>query len=676
MQWDEEAFGREYDLDTLNVVCVNDFNSGAMENKGLLIFNCHSLLAHPDISTDIEFSQVISTVAHEYFHNWTGNRVTIRDWTELWLKEGLTTFRERLFSTTLAPAAVHRIEDMKRLINLQFPEDSGALATPVRPESYLAVHNLYNRTTYWKGAEVMRMVRTILGEEKYRKGMDLYFRRHDGMAVTSEDFRAAMSEASGIDLSAFDLWFRQAGTPTLRVVSVSFDSFMGAYTITLQQKVEPTPGEPEKKPLLVPVAIGLIGRRSHKDLLNPPTQVVLMTQEVQSFRFTGIREACEPSILRDFAFDLWFRQVVLMTQEVQSFRFTGIREACEPSILRDFSAPVNLVYEQTVDQLAFLAAYDTDPVNKWRAVQNLATRVILGRVKNARRDRNIDALPALDKAFLNAFSAVLMDSGSDKNVKGLTLRLPEIAELESHVEPVDPVALHSARYSVMLDLAAAFKADMLNLYKDLTVHRVEIFDHQDMGRRRLRNEILSYLCSARDREAALLAYQHFLSAKCMSDKFYALRCLSSMQQPERQKAFDLFYAEAKGNAQLIDHWFRLQSAAELPDQLERIELLLEHPDFSYENPNRLRSVFSVLRQVNYLHFHREDGKGYRLVADAVLKVDKFNSSMAATLAGHLKGWRAYVFDRQVLMKEQLQRILAEPSLSDAVREVVSRSLAK
>ncbi|CDI73815.1 hypothetical protein EPH_0028840 [Eimeria praecox] len=637
MKWDEKEFGREYDLDTLNVVCVNDFNGGAMENKGLLIFNCRSLLTDPKISTDLEFTSTVASVSHEYFHNWTGNRVTIRDWSELWLKEGLTTFREQLFRSSWGSADAHRIEDAKRMITLQFREDLSPLSTPLRPDSYDNVDNLYSRGVYWKGSEVINMYRTVMGPDNFRRGMDMFFRRYDGVAVTSEEFTATMSEASDTDLSIFDLWYQQSGIPKVRVTKVNFDGFMRTFTVTLEQIPATITGQPAKQPLAFPVAVGLIGRRSKTDVLNPPTQVVLMTQRTQTFRFSGVREDCAPSVLRGF------------------------------------SAPVELLYEQSLVDLAFLMNYDTDPVNRWRAGQAYARKIIVSRVPYASRGLT---LPPLDKGFLKAFEAELVDSKTDNAVKALTLRLPDAPELGPYAKLIDPEGVHAARRSVQLDLVAALKTTMLSQYKRLRVGGIELFDQENISRRRLRNELLGYLCSTRDAEAAKLAYDHYVDARCMSDKYSALQCLSHMQRSEREMAFDAFYEEAQGNPQLMDQWFRLQAGSDLPDLLERVELLLKHPEFSYENPDRFRAVFGVLAEINEKHFHRSDGKGYRMMTEAILKVDKFNSSLAASTAKYFSSWRDYTANRQNLMRQQLRVMKAEANLSAALREVILRSLGE
>ncbi|KAL8435146.1 hypothetical protein Efla_006367 [Eimeria flavescens] len=638
MRFDEERFGREYDLDVLNVVCVNNFNAGAMENKGLLIFNCDVLLADPATTTDFTYSAVVSVVAHEYFHNWTGNRVTVRDWFEISLKEGLTTFREELFSAAVGSAAVTRINKMKLMVGHQFKEDAGPLAHPVRPDSYMAVNNLYTFTVYEKGAEILRMYQTLLGVYGFRKGMDLYFERHDGTAVTADDFRAAMEDANHVDLSQIALWYSQAGTPHVKVERAEYNPETKVFSITLTQRTPPTPGQPYKKPLMIPVKIGLIGKESKKDLFQPPTKVVVLKED---------------SLTVDFF---------------------NVNEDCVPSFLRDFSAPVKLLYEQTPEELAFLMAHDSDPVNKWLAAQKLASSIILARADLLLEDASAQFQP-LPAMFVDALRTTLLDKETDRFVKALTLRLPELPALEQEVQVADPEFLHRARKSVIMDIAAALKQEMLEVYASLTVNEVERFDQQSLGRRRLRNELLMILSAVGDREAAVRAFKHFSDARCLTDKFYSLTSLADMQQPERDLAFAKFYDEAGGDAQLLDYYFRLQALSDLPDQVERVEELLSHPDFTLTNPNRLRSLLTVFAR-HSPHFHRKDGRGYTLIADVILKVDKLNSHSAAGLASLLSSGRNLTEDRKELIQQQLKRILAEPQLSNNVKDIVLKAVGE
>lgn len=527
------------------------------------------------------------------------------------------------------------------MLNYQFKEDAGPLAHPIRPESYASVESLYTSTVYGKGAEIIRMYHTILGVEGFRKGMDLYFERNDGKAVTSDDFLAAMADANGMDLSQFGRWYTQAGTPRVRVEKTSYNPLTRVFSITLSQHTPPTPGQPDKLPLMIPIKLGLIGINSKTDLLDPPTQVLILKDKVQTFRFLNIKENC------------W------------------------PSVLRDFSAPVKLKQETDFRLMAFYIAYDTDPVNKWRAVQQLASSIILSRARLAmHRSFSKTEYEAMPREFIDALKTMLFSDKTDTSVKALTLRLPEMAELEQNLEPADPTALHHARRSVIIEVATVLKKEMTALYEQLTVHDAEQFDRQNIGRRRLRNELLWYLSEIRDREAAKRAYEHFSKAGCMTDKFYALFALTSMNQPEREVAFDRFYVEASGDAQMIDTWFRLKAAADLPDQIERVALLQDHPAFSLANPNRLRSLLFAFKSWNSVQFHRRDGKGYRLIADAVLRVDKFNSVMAASLAELLGDWRHFTKDRQTLIVEELRRISEVYTISKNVREVVSKALGE
>ncbi|KAL8446564.1 hypothetical protein Emed_005018 [Eimeria media] len=669
MRFDEEHFGREYDLDVLNVVCVNDFNGGAMENKGLIIFNCDALLADPATTTASSPFSMLSRCDCTVFSRCDA-LCLLRDWFEVTLKEGLSTFREELFSATVGSPAVTRIEKMKFMLSHQFKEDAGPMAHPIRPESYAAVDNLYTMTVYRKGAEVHRMYQTILGEEGFRKGMDLFFDRHDGSAVTSEDFRAAMEDANNVDLSQFALWYSQAGTPHVRVENASYDPALKKFSLTLSQHTPPTPGQPEKLPQVIPMKIGLVGKKSKTDLLTPPTKVVLLKKETETVEFFNISEDCVPSLFRDF------------------------------------SAPIKLLYEQSPEDLAFLMAHDSDPVNKSIAAQKLATSIIVARAFALVNNPSAQLAP-LPQMFVDALKTTLLDKKTDQFVKALTLNIPELNALEQEMNPADPEALHHARRSVLMDVASALKEEMVALYNQLTVNEVERFDQKSQGRRRLRNELLMFLSEFRDREAAARAYKQFSTAKCMTDKFYSLLALSGMQQPEREQAFNAFYQEAKGertlgkfeqdgshqttkldlnaqslhsllfvlcaeDPQVYGNYLQLQALSDLPSQVERVEELQHDPLFSEKNPNCLRQLFGEFAQSSH-HFHRKDGKGYKLYADMLLKVDKFNKMYCGKLAKLLTPSQHLEPERKALLQQQLRRILAEPTISDHLREIIAKS---
>lgn len=651
MKWDEEKFGREYDLDVFNIVCLKDFNMGAMENKGLNIFNSALLLAHPDTTSDAEFQRIMNVIGHEYFHNWTGNRVTCRDWFQLTLKEGLTVFRDQLFTADMCSAAVKRIEDIIFLCARQFAEDSGPMAHPIRPESYIAMDNFYTATVYDKGAEVIRMYHTLLGEEGFRKGMDLYFKRHDRHAVTCDDFRAAMADSSGRDLAQFERWYLQAGTPVVTVKETQYDAQSKVFKITLGQHTPPTPRQPEKMPLHIPIKMGLLGRISKKDLLEPSTTVLELTGEEQTFEILNVAE--QPVV----------------------------------SLLRDFSAPVKLNFTQSDDDIAFLMACDSDPVNRWQAGQKLATNIILARAKqlvatngkhiasdaNISKEVGLEALPAI---FVQAFKECLLAEVPDKSIQAYTLRLPDRDSLAQEMDPIQPIALHRALLSVRRDLCDQLHEDLKVTYAKLTKpdDAKETMDAEDVARRRLRNTILGFLTVRRDEEAAELAYTHFSKAKNMTDVQAGLMALSDMTSDKREEALETFYKRAKGNPLVIDKWFMFQALADRDDVVQRVTELQKHPDFTLRNPNRLRSLIFAFGR-NAAHFHSTDGKGYKLLADCVAEVDKLNPQIAARACSLLIDWKKYdPTTTGKLMKEQLQRIKELPGLSPDTLEIASKGL--
>ncbi|CDJ28008.1 uncharacterized protein EMH_0036870 [Eimeria mitis] len=634
MKWEEDAFGKEYDLDTFNVACVSDFNAGAMENKGLNIFNCTLLLADMRTSTDDDFERVLAVVGHEYFHNWTGNRVTLT------LKEGLTVFREQLFMGTVMSPGVQRIKEVADLISRQFAEDDGPMAHPIRPESYVAMDNFYTATVYDKGAEVVRIYHTVLGPAGFRKGMDLYFERHDNQAATCDDFRAAMEDANDVDLDQMDRWYSQAGTPRLEVLRSAYNEGSNLFEISFRQHTPPTPGQDTKLPQLIPIKIGLIGKDSHQDLLQSSL-------------------------------------VLEMTEGEQTFRIRGVREDCVPSILRGFSAPVRLINPlQTAEEKAFLLAYDTDPVTRWFSSRALATPIVISRAKSVAEDRTVHIFGTLPDDYVEALRTTLTDKATENALKALLLQLPDWNTLSTELRPIDPEALHKAIRTVKADLAAILNPEMLELYKQLTTPagQEEEVTEEATGRRKLRNTLLHFLSAARDEKAVDRAFAHFTDAKCMTDKYAGLIALSSLPGEQREQAFSRFYDDAAGDPLVVDKWFKAQALSDLPDQVERVAALLQHPAFSLKNPNRLRSLVYVFCSNNHVHFHRKDGKGYELLADVVLRADRINPVAASRGAKIFLTWRRYDEVRQQLIEKQLKRILAEPSLSKNVREVVVLAL--
>ncbi len=629
MKWDEEKYGREYDLDIFNIVAVNDFNFGAMENKSLNIFNSRLILARPETATDGDYLAIEGVVAHEYFHNWTGNRITCRDWFQLSLKEGLTVFRDQCFSSDMNSAAVQRIDDVEGLRNAQFPEDASPMAHPIRPDNYIEINNFYTATVYEKGAEVIRMMHTLLGPEKYRKGTDLYFQRHDGQAVTCDDFVQCMQDASGIDLSQFRLWYSQAGTPAIKA-SGSYDAAAKKYTLTLEQNIPDTPGQANKKPMHMPIAVGLLGK-SGKDLL-PETTRILQLKEKQ-----------------------------------QKFTFDNISEKPVPSILRGFSAPVKLVSDVTEDELIFLMAHDSDGFNRWDAGQTYLQRLILGFAGGKEKK-----LPA---ACMDAFGALITDKKADRALLAKALALPSENYLAQLMDVVDVDGLYAARKFVMGEIGKKYFKELKDLYAANADDGPYAPSPLAVGKRRLKTIALRYLQEAGGPDAVALAAAQYKAAKNMTDKVSALAILTDTQSSERQTAFEDFYKTWKSDPLVLDKWFSLQAIADRQDAVEVVSQLMSHPDFTYKNPNRLRSVLGSFSHGNQKWFHRKDGAGYRLLADSIIKVNSINPSVAARLLSPMRQWKRYDAVRKSLMENELKRILQEKDISNDVYEIASKSLS-
>ncbi|MCG9025608.1 aminopeptidase N [Laribacter hongkongensis] len=638
MAWDETRFGLEYDLDTFMVVAVSDFNMGAMENKGLNIFNTRYVLASRATATDADFDAIESVIGHEYFHNWTGNRVTCRDWFQLSLKEGLTVFRDQEFSADMGSRAVKRIEDVKALRAMQFPEDAGPMAHPIRPESYIEMNNFYTMTVYEKGAEVVRMYHTLLGEEGFQKGMRLYVKRHDGQAATCDDFRAAMADANGVDLTRFGRWYTQAGTPHL-AVSAQYSELGQTLTLTVRQTTPPTPGQPDKQPLHIPLAIGLLA---------PDGRELPLT----------LAHDNEPGPTR---------RVLSLTEAEQHFTFVGIEVRPVPSLLRGFSAPVRLDYPYTDAELAFLLANDPDDFARWEAGQTLAGRV-LRRLYAA--DAAGEALEVPDE-FIAAWSAVLGDHSLDPAFVALALTLPGETELLETLEEVDPVRLVRVRELVRRELGRRLRSDWLAVYEACS--RTE-FSHEDKGWRALKQLSLACLVAAGEATAVALARQQVAGADNMTDQIGALVALRDLAAPEREAAFSEFGLRWQDDALVMDKWFALQAAASREDTLEVVQGLMQHPAFALSNPNKVRALLGSFGR-NLAVFHRADGAGYALMADQVLAVDAINPQVAARLVTAFNRWRKVDPARRELMQAALQRIAAAPDLSKDVYEIVSKSLA-
>jgi len=625
MAWDEHAYGREYDLGMFNIVAVADFNFGAMENKGLNIFNSRYILADPDTATDFDYDAVAGVVAHEYFHNWSGNRVTCRDWFQLSLKEGFTVFRDQQFSADQGSAAVKRIEDVRTLRAAQFPEDAGPLAHPVRPESYIEISNFYTATVYNKGAEVIRMLHTMLGPQKFRAGSDLYFDRHDGQAVTCEDFVTAMEDASGVDLAQFRLWYGQAGTPRVRA-ELSHEPAGGRARLTLDQEIPPTPGQPVKEPVLVPLKIALFGE------------------------LTGERLGDE--------------QLVLLDTASHEILFEGINERPILSINRGFSAPVIVDAERSFDDLAFLSAFDDDPFARYEAMQQL----MLGTLVNAVSTGKVDHEPVIE-----AIRQTLTDTALDAAFIAEALMLPSEAFIGDQMLIVDPDAIATAREALRADIGLELEEHWRNAYRANASNRYE-YAPAAKGARRLRTVALGYIAASGVDDAPRIAFDQFSDADNMTDRQGALGILANGESSERDRALAAFYERYRDNALVLDKWFSTQALSLRADTVSAVEQLSGHPDFTIANPNRVRSLVGSF-SVNQRAFHDKSGRGYRFLADKVMQIDRLNPQTAAKLVPPLGRWRRFDEVRGALMQAELQRILEAPALSRDVYEQVSKSLA-
>ncbi len=643
MRWDEEVYGREYDLDVYMVVAVDDFNMGAMENKGLNVFNSRYVLASPESATDADYAGIEGVIAHEYFHNWSGNRVTCRDWFQLSLKEGFTVFRDQCFSADMLAAAVQRIEDVAILRSHQFAEDAGPMAHPVRPQSYVEINNFYTMTVYNKGAEVVRMLHTLLGAEGFRQGTDHYFNMFDGEAVTTDDFVASMESANGVDLSLFRRWYDQAGTPRVSVER-RYDAANGSLTLTLRQSCPPTPGQADKLPFHIPVATALFG----------PDGAAL------PLRLEGETEASGTS------------RVLSHTEAEQSFTFVDLPAEPVPSLLRGFSAPVRLDIELADAELALLMAHDDDPFNRWEAGQRLALRVLLAHVEALRKGER----PALDAGLSAAFGQSLSAPGLDQALIAKAITLPDEAYIGEFLDPIEPGLIHDARRLLRRQLTEAHRDALLALYRSLHDTGEYQVTAEAMGRRALKNAALGYLLTLGDAEAIDLAVAQFRAAANMTDVMAALSGLVGCEEAkaEREEALAAFHAQWRHDNLVLDKWFTLQATSPLADTLEQVVALKSHPDFTLANPNRVRALIGAFALRNPARFHAADGAGYRLLADLVLELNARNPQIAARLLGPLTRWRAYAPNLAALMRAELERIQAHAGLSNDVFEVVSKSL--
>ncbi|MEZ4454651.1 MAG: aminopeptidase N [Nannocystaceae bacterium] len=643
MRWDEERFGREYDLDLYMIVAVRDFNMGAMENKGLNVFNAKYVLASPETATDDDYEAIESVIAHEYFHNWTGNRITCRDWFQLTLKEGLTVLRDQLFTADTTSAAVKRVSDVLVLRTAQFAEDRGPMAHPIRPESYVEMNNFYTATVYNKGAEVIRMIRTLLGEGGFRRGMDLYFERHDGQAVTCDDFRAAMADGGGRDLEQFGRWYSQVGTPILGARG-AHDAAARTFILTLEQR-PPRGRDPKDAALLhLPVAVGLLGA----DGASLPLSL------------RGDPAGGAPATTR----------VLELRERAQDFVFDGVDAPPVVSLLRGFSAPVEVEFDRSDRDLAILLGHDPDAFAAWDAGQELARRVLLRLAADAAAGRAL----ALDPGLADGLRRVVVDPARDGSLKALALTLPDERLLGQAMDVVDVDGLHAARTFALQAVAAALRGPLWEILDGEAIDEARV-DRAAIDGRRLRAVALAYLVALGEPAAVERARRQFREAKGMTEGQSALICLVDHGGEPAEEALAAFHARWRGDPLVLDKWFTIQAISSHPGALERVLALASHPDFNLRNPNRARALLGAFAARNQFHFHSRCGRGYDLLADQVIALDRDNPQVAARLVGPLGLWRRFDADRQAKMRAALERVAARPGLSRDVGEIVGRALA-
>jgi aminopeptidase N len=641
MRWDEETFGREYDLDIFMIVAVSDFNMGAMENKGLNIFNDKYVLASPDTATDADFANIEAIIAHEYFHNWTGNRITCRDWFQLCLKEGLTVFRDQEFSADQRSRAVERINDVRGLRAHQFVEDAGPLAHPVRPALYHEINNFYTATVYEKGAEVVRSLKVLLGPDNFRRGMDLFFARHDGAAATVDEFIACFADATATDLTQFMRWYSQAGTPELAVTG-SHDARARTYRLEVAQSVPPTPGQSVKEPMVIPLVLGLVGRDG-RDL-------PLVTADGRQLE----------------------RGVAPIVQAAQSLEFVGIAERPVLSLNRGFSAPVKVSANISGEDLAFLAAHDPDPFNRWQAVQTLATALLVENVAGLRAGRAM----RVDEGLLAAIAAILADTTLEPAFVVQAITVPSEADIARDIgRDVDPDAIFAARAALRAAIGQRFGAVLGELHFRLRDGGPYSPDAASAGRRSLKNACLDLMAATGATSAVALAARQYAAADNMTDRTAALATLSFLDVPDRNAALDDFYRRFEDDPLVIDKWFSLQAMIPQAATLDRVRALTAHPKFSTANPNRVRALIGAFAHGNQTQFNRADGAGFDFVVDAVLGLDGKNPQVAARLLAAFKSWRVLEGTRRARAEAALKRVAAVDTLSRDVKDIVQRSLA-
>ncbi len=644
MAWDEETFGLEYDLDIYMIVAVGHFNMGAMENKGLNIFNTKCILAKPETATDNDYERIEAVIAHEYFHNWTGNRVTCRDWFQLSLKEGLTVFRDQQFSADMGCRAVKRINDVRMLRLWQFTEDAGPMAHPVRPSSYIEISNFYTMTIYEKGSELIRMMHTLLGKQKFRQGIDLYFERHDGQAVTIENFVTAMEDASSIDLEHFKRWYEISGTPQLDITS-DYDAAAQKFTLNIKQSCPDTPGQNNKPPLHIPVAVGLLD----KDGNDLPLQLESDNDNKTSPQTTRLLE---------------------LHNHDNQFHFINIPEHPTPSLLRGFSAPVKLNSNLSDEDLIFLLTHDQDTFNRWEAGQQLFTKTILNLIEQYNSSQAL----TLPEGLIDAIAKTINNETLDKALITEIITLPSETYLGEQMATIDVDAIHHCRQFLKQTLARELKDTLLSIYQNNSDDGSYKNDTQAISQRKIKNCALDYLMQSGDKKIIKLCCQQFSQAKNMTDAIAALSALTQRDCPERKIALNTFFIKWRNEALVLDKWFTLQAVSSLKNTFNNILRLMTHAAFDIKNPNRVRSLISAFCNSNPIHFHRADGQGYQFLADKVIELNNINPQIAARLLGALTRWHRYDKNRQALMKIELERVIKTDNLSKDVYEIASKSL--
>jgi len=644
MKWDEQHCGREYDLDIFMIVAVNDFNMGAMENKGLNIFNSSCVLASPDTATDKDYYTIQSIVGHEYFHNWSGNRVTCRDWFQLSLKEGFTVLRDQQFSAAMNSAAVQRIDDVNQLRTMQFAEDAGPMAHPVRPASFIEISNFYTVTIYEKGAEVVGMIKTLVGDQAFRQGTDLYFDRHDGQAVTTDDFVQAIQDASGVDLTQFKLWYSQAGTPELHIQS-DYNAAQKTFTLNIEQSCPATPQQPTKQPFHIPLAISLLNQNGDN--------IALQLEGEEGVHLDELR-------------------IISLTKQHQTLRFINVKTKPTPSLLRGFSAPVKVKMDRSNEELSFLMAKDNDSFNRWDAGQTLLISVLLDLVSAVQTGKGL----SLPTGFIENFANVLDDLETDPALIAKMLTLPSENYIAAQQTIADVDAIHSARNYLKKTLAQALKTQFNSVFERMNTAKKYQFNATDMAERSLKNNCLSYLMANNDPMQTQRCLRQMKVSDNMTDTLAGLSLIVEQAGPEREHALRSFYEQWQHDRQVVDKWLMVQALSSHTDTLLRVKGLMKHPAFSIKNPNNVRALIGQFCRNNPINFHAKDGSGYQFLVDQIKILNDLNPQVASRQLGALSSWRHYDVDRQILMKQALNEIAAHPNLSADVYEIVTKYLAE